>query len=290
MKRRVVVSFPRSASDAGRIAACIGADRVTYAEGIFPRLFSDYREIVCIMSTGIVVRQIAPLLKEKWTDPAVVVVDAALRFAIPLTGGHHGANALARELERIGITAVISTATGALGLRSTEEIAAREGCRIVNRESTRQVNAGILDGSAKLWNIPSPGLVIVGPGVGVLVRKEGVSVGIGTRKGVSAAEVIEAVEEALRTAGLSGSDVAVYATTSKKINEKGLVDAIRTLGGPLLLLDDATINSQQGTGTSAATRLGLSGVAEPCARAVSEHGEILLQKQVYGRVTVAVAR
>jgi cobalt-precorrin 5A hydrolase len=74
------------------------------------------------------------------------------------------------------------------------------------------------------------------------------------------------------------------------MHEKGLTDAIAMLGGTLVLLDDETINSQQATGLSAASRIGLSGVAEPCARAVSEHGEFLMEKRVFGRVTIAVAR
>lgn len=290
MTSRVVVSFPRSESDASRVSAWIGGDRVVYHEGIFPRLFSEYREIVCLMSSGIVIRKIAPLLKDKWSDPAVVVVDPGMKFAIPLTGGHHGANALAFELGGLGMVPVITTATESRGLPSVETVANSEGCRILNRDSTKVVNAAILDGNARLWNVPAPGMVIAGPGVSVMIRKEGYAVGIGTRKGVSADEVIDAVREALRVSGLSTDDIAVYATTAKKMHEKGLTDAIAMLGGTLVLLDDGTINSQQRTGPSAASRIGLSGVAEPCARAVSERGEFLMEKKVFGRVTIAVAR
>ena len=57
------------------------------------------------MSMGIVVRKIAPLLDDKWTDPAVVVVSPDFRYAIPLLGGHHGANELAKELAGLGLVA-----------------------------------------------------------------------------------------------------------------------------------------------------------------------------------------
>jgi len=43
-----------------------------------------------IMAAGIAVRNIAPLVSDKWKDPAVVVVDSGLNFAIPVLGGHHG--------------------------------------------------------------------------------------------------------------------------------------------------------------------------------------------------------
>ncbi len=290
MTSRVIVFFPRSEPDAERIASCIGADRVVYEDGIFARLFAEYREIICLMSAGIVVRKIAALLTDKWKDPAVVVVDPGMRFAVPLTGGHHGANALAVELSGIGLVPVITTATEALGLPSVESIALQEGCRIINRDSTKAVNAAVLDGNAEIWKIPAPGIAIAGPGVCVMVRKEGYAVGIGTRRGVSADEVIAAIGQGLFAAGIAAGDVAVYATTAKKMHEKGLIEAIARLGGTLVLLDDDTINRQQVPGRSAASRIGLSGVAEPCARAVSEHGEFLMQKRVFGKVTIAVAR
>jgi cobalt-precorrin 5A hydrolase len=46
--------------------------------------FLDHAGHVFVMSTGIVVRTIAPLLKTKTTDPAVVVIDEAGRHAISL--------------------------------------------------------------------------------------------------------------------------------------------------------------------------------------------------------------
>ena len=75
------------------------------------------------MSMGIVIRGIAPHLTDKWTDPAVVVVTPDFRYAIPLIGGHHGANELAGELAGLGLVPVISTATEATGRDSVEAIA-----------------------------------------------------------------------------------------------------------------------------------------------------------------------
>ncbi|MEI8331770.1 MAG: hypothetical protein WCF90_09040 [Methanomicrobiales archaeon] len=47
---------------------------------------------------GIIERKCAPLISDKWTDPTVVVINTDLRYAILLLEGHHGANALAKEL------------------------------------------------------------------------------------------------------------------------------------------------------------------------------------------------
>jgi cobalt-precorrin 5A hydrolase len=38
-------------------------------------VFKNYQQIICIMAAGIAVRMVAPYLKSKWEDPAVVVMD-----------------------------------------------------------------------------------------------------------------------------------------------------------------------------------------------------------------------
>ena len=81
------------------------------------RVWADYGEIVCIMAAGIVVRTVAPLLRDKYQDPAVVVCDERGRFAVSLLSGHlGGANDLARRVaELTGGQAVLTTASDVLG-------------------------------------------------------------------------------------------------------------------------------------------------------------------------------
>lgn len=99
-------------------AAAPGASR-TYAgrtAAQVPALFAAFDGIVCVVSLGAVVRLIAPLLGDKTRDPAVVVVDEAGRFAIPVLSGHlGGANALSGRLAAaLGATPVLTTASDAL--------------------------------------------------------------------------------------------------------------------------------------------------------------------------------
>ncbi|MDD1693083.1 MAG: cobalt-precorrin 5A hydrolase, partial [Methanoregula sp.] len=115
MTGTVVITFPYSREDAERIAAFLGADVVEYSADIFTTIFQEKKRIVALMSMGIVVRKIAPLLDDKWKDPAVVVVSPDLRYVIPVLGGHHGANELAKELAGLGIVPVITTATESRG-------------------------------------------------------------------------------------------------------------------------------------------------------------------------------
>lgn len=290
MTDTVVIALPYFRNDAERIAAFLGADVVTYTPEIFAEVFCSRKRIVALMSMGIVVRKIAPLLDDKWTDPAVVVISPDCLYAIPVLGGHHGANALAKELAGLGLEPVITTATESRGRDSVESIAERTGTAVVNRDSTRAVNAALLDKDLPLHAIGGPAIVLAGPEVSILVRKGEYSVGIGCRKGVGKDEVTQAVRTALTENRIAEADVFIYATTEKKMHEPGLVAAVGVLSGNLIFLDDDTINAQTGTGPSRASKIGLLGVAGPCALATSKRKELIMDKKVYGRVTVAIAR
>ncbi len=77
------------------------------------RLFGEVDAIVAIFSLGALVRLIAPHLKSKEADPAVVVLDEHGQFVIPMLSGHlGGANALAGHLAaKLGATPVLTTAS-----------------------------------------------------------------------------------------------------------------------------------------------------------------------------------
>lgn len=143
-----------------------------YEKGIFEKAFKSYGAIVAIFATGIVVRDIAPLLENKWSDPAVVVVDSNLNFAIPLLGGHHGANEIARKLSELGAVPVLTTATEVHGKPSVEGIADRLGCEIFNKESTVAVNCALLDKEIEVLEVKGPRIVVVDEDVSVLIRKQ----------------------------------------------------------------------------------------------------------------------
>ena len=289
MTDTVVIALFRFLDKAKTVAQYLGADVREYGPDTFSEIFPHTKRIVAIMSMGIVVRSIAPLLEDKWNDPAVVVVSPDLAYAIPLIGGHHGANELAKELSALGICPVITTATESAGRDSVEGVGERCGCDIVNRDSTRQVNAAMLDIDVPVFSVKGPGIVIAGPDVSILVKKGEYTVGIGCRKGVKKEEVLEAIRIALAETGIAKDAVLVYATTQKKFNETGLTEAVSSLAGNLIFLDDETITAQTGLTSSRATKIGLLGVAEPCALAVAKKKDLIMAKKVYGRVTVAIA-
>ncbi len=290
MTDTVVIFLPHSSEQANSIARFLHADLREYSSEVVRESFAKYRRIIALMSAGIVIRAIAPLIRNKWEDPAVVVVSPDMRYAIPILGGHHGANVLAKDLQGVGLIPVITTATELAGKMAVETLAEKTNTDILNRESTRAVNAAILEGSLPVYPVPGPGMVIAGPRVSILVHRGEYLVGIGCRKGITKGEVTMAIGKACAEAGIGCEKVLAYVTTEKKLGETGLREAIEDLCGNLVFLDDELINTQESPSPSRAADIGLKGVAEPCALAFSRHRELLLPKRVYGGVTVAIAR
>lgn len=286
---RIAVVHAGHRAQADRVAEILHGEVMDYSEGVFERAFRKYEAVVAIMAMGIVVRKASTLLRDKWVDPAVVVVTPDLRFSIPILGGHHGGNAIARSLSEHGIQEVISTATDALGRDSVEEVASRNGLEIINKVSTVAVNRAFLDGDVPCYKIDGPAVVMITGGVSVLAMKGHYVVGIGCNRGTSSEEVRNAVLDALGALNIGMDEVLAYASTAKKSDEPGLVAAIRGLGGRLFFVDDETLNSQPVASESMARMIGLVGVAEPAALALAKHKKLAMERRAFGNVTVAIA-
>ena len=116
---------------AARFAGETGFEPFTSVYELTARLFAHTDALVFVCACGIAVRAIAPLLKSKLTDPAVVVCDEAGRFSISLLSGHAGgANKLAAQIARIlNAAPVITTASDLRGLPSPQNLVLGIGCR-----------------------------------------------------------------------------------------------------------------------------------------------------------------
>ena len=187
--------------DAAKIARFLGAELVDYRDGTFEEAFLDGKGIIAVMATGIVVRKIAHLIQDKWTDPPVVVVPSGCRYAIPLIGGHHGANELAKRLVGIGAEPVITTATEANCRPSVETIMEQNGLDVINRTSTIAVNKGFLEGDVPVHTVAGPAVVIAGPKVSVLFRKGSYIVGLGCNRGTPKDEILDLINRTLAETG-----------------------------------------------------------------------------------------
>jgi cobalt-precorrin 5A hydrolase len=288
MVELAIVTFPRSLPIAEKIQKFIGGEIIAYSKDAFKKAF-EYKSIIAIMAAGIAVRNIAPLVRDKWDDPAVVLVDSGMNFAVPILCGHHGGNELAKKLSVLGIIPVITTATEISGRDSAESIAKDLGCKIVNRDSTRKVNTVLLEKDVEVLYIKGPKIVVVEDDVTVL-KNFGLIVGIGANRGVSKNEVTNAVTCALSEIDAVIDDVNCFASAIIKENENGILEAAASFGKELKFVPHEVINSINVPTVSKAKSLGLNGVCEPAALAISDEKKLLLKKRIYGNVTIAIAR
>ena len=107
----------------------------------------DSDGIIFVGACGIAVRAIAPYIRDKMTDPAVVSIDERGRFAVSLLSGHvGGANELASQVAAaVGGTPVISTATDLSGLFAVDVWAVKQNLYICERTLAKSVSAALLD-------------------------------------------------------------------------------------------------------------------------------------------------
>ncbi len=112
------------------------------------RAFNEYRYLVLIMSTGIAVRLLARVIKDKHTDPGIVVVDDTGIFVISLLSGHvGGANELAEKVAgHIGATPVITTASDIIGTIAVDLLGKEHGWEIEESKNLTSVSADVVSG------------------------------------------------------------------------------------------------------------------------------------------------
>ncbi len=118
-------------------------------------------------------------------------------------------------------------------------------------------------------------------------------IGIGCRRGISADEAKEAIQEAVASANLSADQIRCAATVQAKRDEEGLVRGLEELGIPLQFVDHRRINEFDGPydhSDAAMRNIGVRAVAEPCALLVGRRSSLVLRRVTIGRCTVAIAR
>src|SRR5207302_10950686 len=114
------------------------------------------------LAAGATIRVLAPLLRDKGSDPAVVCVDEARRFAVALLGGHHGANELAHRIAGVlGCEPVITTASDAVGASALDGFGADLGFTVAYPDLLAPVGAAVLSGEPvglsadRPWPLPA---------------------------------------------------------------------------------------------------------------------------------------
>lgn len=265
--------------------------------------WADVDGLVLCCATGVAVRIIGPLLDDKSSDPAVVCVDEAGRYAIALSGGHAaGANRLTREVAALlGAEAVVTTATDVTGIPSLDDLPG-----FTTTGDVAAVARAWLDGTAPAvdnqleWPLPfaggsGPTAVIVtdrvvdpSPGT-VVLTPPSLVVGIGASTDAPAEAAADLLADVLARAGLSAAAVATVAT----IDRRAVDPVIVSLGRPIISFTGEELAAVDVPNPSDVVRaeVGTASVAEAAALLAAGPGaELVVPKQKAATATVAVAR
>ena len=276
--------------------------------------WDQYDGFVCIMSAGIVVRSIAPLLMHKHHDPCVIVMDETASHIISLLSGHiGGGNDLAQKIaELTGGTPVITTASDTLKLVALDLWARSQNLIIENQEdltkSSMLVNTGNLNvySDVKVSSLPN-GLtqvldyrdadIIVShlctfPEESILFRPANLVIGTGCNRGTPVGEFEESLAELFKELGFSRASIRNLASIDKKNDEKGLLQFATNNNWHIDFFDSSTINSLNNLEISFAAlkAVGAIGVAEPTALLSAQSNLLLTRKRKWKNITMAVAQ
>ena len=295
-----IVAFERKMDTAEEIVDGIGdrydsVDILEYHSDVFEEYWCEYDCFVGLMASGIAMRKTAHLLEDKWDDPAIVVIDEELTWAIPITGGHHGANQVAKDLATMGAVPAMTTASEAAGKQGVEARAKAMDVHVVNGDSTVATNLAVLDDElGPVARLDGPKAVLVGDDVTVLKRNkdDGIVIGTGSVSGAKKETFLAAWETALERTEYEIADVEFVATATRKEDEEGLLAAADELGLGVVAFEKGTLLEHEGPTPSKSKELiGWPGVSEASAIAGGRENELVLEKIGYeDEVTVAIGR
>ena len=292
-------------------------------------LFKNNNALICLFSLGAVIRLISPHLKDKKTDPAVIVIDDKANFVISVLSGHiGGANELTEEIaEKLGALPVITTAADVNKTIAVDLVGRKFNWKIdddstVTKISAHMVNEepiGILqEVGEKNWYKNLPKNVMIYDNMGdlkksnskahliisdkiiddeisnesVIYRPPSLVIGIGLHWDTTKETIREGIDHCLEKFKLSSKSIAKLVSIKKPQDVQGLIDLGEEMGIPVEYVnreDLAEISTPNPSETVKAFE-GTASVSEAAAIKVSG-GELIVEKQKFPpNLTIAIAR
>jgi len=285
-------------------------------DDIMPAAWAGYDAIICILAMGAVVRKIAPLLEDKATDPAVIVINLALNKVVPLLSGHlGGANELSDTIaSRIdGCINFVSTATDQTNTLAFEMFAKKNDLEIHNLKELALISNSLLNKkdvevltypaifdtipnkkNIKLVDKQTSELCVnITPFYSPLLTfKPKVFLGMGCNRDTSFEDIEKAFLEFIKTNKLNIEQIENIASFEAKADEKGLLEFAEKYDFDIKFFNEIEINTLEGQfSPSASTKFfGLQGVSEPSSVLVSKYKELIIKKAVFDKkITIAAA-
>ncbi len=292
-------------------------------------LFKNNNALICLFSLGAVIRLIAPYLKDKKTDPAVIVIDDKTNFVISVLSGHlGGANELTQIIaQKLDAIPVITTAADVNKTISVDLVGKELGWKIDDDSTVTKISAhmvndeniGIYQEVGKInWlkelpknvkiyysleemkNSDSKGYMIISDRIlegdflknSVVYRPPCLVVGIGLHWDTSKETIKKGLDFCLQKFKLSEKSIAKLVSIKKPEDVKGLVDIGKEMGVAVEYVNREDLAEVSTPNPSDRVKAfeGTSSVSEAAAIKISG-GKLIVEKQKFPpNLTIAIAR
>ena len=290
--------------------------------------FSTSDALIFVGAIGIALRAIAPYIKTKTKDPAVVVVDELGQFSIPILSGHiGGANELAVQISEIlNAIPVITTATDINNVFAIDTWAKSQGLKILNPECIKLVSSKLLKGEsvhiksdyAINGNLPNNVYLndlenveenndenddnydaIISHKINENEYKKDIlslipqviTVGIGCRKDISFESIEKSILNILEKENFHILSVNSIASIDKKANEKGILEFANKYDLPFNTYSADELNSLEGDFTKSDFVKSVVEVDNVCERSAvfESKGKLIRRKDTCDGSGVTIA-
>ncbi len=305
---------------------------IWYSEGTTNKiieLFKNSNALICLFSLGAVIRLIAPHLKDKKTDPAVIVIDDKTNFVISVLSGHiGGANELTQEIsEKLNALPVITTAADVNKTIAVDLVGKEFGWKIDDETTVTKISAHMVNAEAigvyqqagnKKWYKELPKNVKIYDSLdelkksnskahliisdeeiddelsqeSVIYRPESLVIGIGLHWDTTKDTIKEGIDYCLDKFNLSSKSIAKLVSIKKPEDVQGLIDLGKEMQIPVEYVDREELAEIITPNPSITVKAfeGTASVSEAAAIKVSK-GELIVEKQKFPpNLTVAIAR
>jgi cobalt-precorrin 5A hydrolase/precorrin-3B C17-methyltransferase len=272
--------------------------------------FNGGHPIIGLCAAGILIRLLAPLLADKFIEPPVIAVAEDGSVAVPLLGGHHGANELAREVAAItGGTAAITTASDLHFGLNLETI---EGYVLANPVDLKPFLVKLLAGEKiqVRGNAPWLSALPQAPGAKLSIvitehaarccentliyHPQVLTLGVGCERATPPHELSRHVAEQLAKYDLAEKAIACIATIELKADEPAIHELAHELNVPVRFFSNSELNEEsprlKNPSEIVRHEVGCPSVAEASAlRAAGPNSQLIAEKTVCNRTTCAIA-
>lgn len=279
--------------------------------------FEKSDAVLFICAAGIAVRAIAPFVKNKIKDPAVICMDEKGKNVISLLSGHMGgANKLSKKIAVItGGQAIITTATDINGKIAVDEWAHDNNMSILSMKDAKLFAAEILENNIAGLTSDFPLIGIVPEEIDPYNKKKYetgicisldenkkpytntlnlipriVSVGVGCRKGTDFQTILKSIKEVLMENDISCLGIKSINSIDLKKHEDGIIKAAEFLKVPFYTYSKSQLNTLEGSYTESSFVKEITGIDSVCERSASlgsTGNKLIINKTIKNSVTVA---